>query len=111
MRAPVYRNASAQNTFLGLAFPTEVLLVLTVLWVAMLTVDINLAALITIGVYVLIRVTTHGRPEAFLQHWLNFQLRRALSRGSLSAAARARIPRFPRGPYLHRDLPRRAGAS
>ena len=99
MRAPVYRNADARNTLLGLAFPGEVLLVLSVLWLAMLAVEINLAALVTVGFYLFIRLVSTGRPEAYLQHWLGWTLRRLLFQGLLSAAARARIPRCPFGPY------------
>lgn len=106
MKARVYRNANAQNTFLGLAFPSETLIVLCVAWISMLTIQITLALVSTLACYVAVRVLGHGRPEDHLQHWLNWKLRQHLARGVLSAGARARTPRFPRGPYLYRDVGR-----
>ena len=106
MRAPVYRNAEARSTLLGLSFPTEVLLVLAVFWASMLSLDPTLAALTTLTFYVALRVVSYGRAEAFVQHWVNWRLRQAVSGGRLSAAARCRTPRFPFGRYQSRDLRR-----
>ena len=106
-RAPVYRNAEARSTVLGLSFPTEVTVVLGVMWAGMLTIDIDAAALLTIAAYGGIRALNYGRAEAFLQHWLHWQMRRLMSGGRFSAAARSHPPRCPFGPYVCRDLPKR----
>jgi hypothetical protein len=101
MTAPVYRNAEAENRFLGLSFPVEVLLVLGTFWPSML-LGPTVGMVLTSGVYVGIRVVTYGRPDSFVQHHLLRQARRVLYRGRLSAAARSRTPAFPFGPYLVR---------
>lgn len=97
MRAPVYRNAEARNTLAGLAFPFEVILVLSVIMIGMFLFHTVIPGLIT---YVFLRVVNNGKPDSFIQHWLNFKLRRVLSRGYLTAAARGHAPQFPHGPYL-----------
>ena len=105
MRAPVYRNVEARTTLLGLAFPTEVVLVLAVFWGSMLTLAPSLAAAVTTVAYAGVRALNHGRAPAFLQHWLGWRARQAISGGRLSAAARGHAPRFPFGPYHDRDAP------
>ncbi len=107
MRAPVYRNIEAQNTFAGLAFPSEVLVVLGTFWVSMAVLSPGVALLCTVGVYVLLRVQGYGKAPLFLQHWLSFQARRRVGGGVLSAAARSPAPRFPFAPYRCRDVLRR----
>ena len=105
MRAPIYRNIESQNTFLGLAFPTEVIVVLAAFWVSMATLPPGGALLATLGVYVALRVVGYGRAPLFLQHWVAFKGRRAISGGVLSAAARSPAPKVPFAPYLYRDVP------
>jgi len=107
MLAPVYRNLDAPSAFLGLAFPTEWLAVLGAGWVGTALGAPNVGASAALGIYLVIRLAGHGRPEGHLQHWLQWRVRRALGGGRLSAAARGRAPRFPHGPYEWRD--RRAG--
>ena len=61
--------------------------------------------------YVAVRVVNYGRAPGFLQHWVVWQVRRARTAGLLSAAARARCPRFPFARHHFRDGPPRRGAS
>jgi len=42
------------------------------------------------------------KPPGFVQHWVNWQVRRSWGGGRLSAAARARTPRFPFATYDYR---------
>jgi hypothetical protein len=108
MDAPVYRNAEGRNTFLGLAFPLEVLLVMLTFWPAML-LGPEPGALLTAVVYVGLRLINHGRPEAFVQHYVMRAARRTLFGGRLSAAARSRIPACPVGLYALPAAGKRAG--
>jgi hypothetical protein len=103
MFAPVYRHLDAPSTFLGLAFPMEWLAVLGAGWVGTALGAPNVGAAAALGIYLVIRIAGHGRAEGHLQHWLQWRVRQAVSVGRLSAAARARSPRFPFGPYLWRD--------
>lgn len=104
--APVYRNAEASNMLLGLAVPTELTLVLGVAWIALYLLPLLVAVLLTGLTYGGIRALHYGKAPGFLQDWLGWQMRRALSRGRLSAAARQhRLPRFPYASYLFRDVP------
>lgn len=107
MRAPVYRNIEARNTFLGLAFPIEAALFLggCVLFIQCLAPGLALVA--NVGLYVGIRLLGYGRPPLFLQHVLQWRFRQLLCGGRLSAAARSRCPRFPHAPYDSRDVPPR----
>ncbi len=107
MRAPVYRNIEASSTFLGLAFPTEAVLLMTVAAAAILTLPPMLSAPATLVAYVAIRLVNRGRAPAFVQHYFAWRLRRAKSSGVLSAAVRVRCPRFPFARYECRDLRRR----
>jgi hypothetical protein len=95
MRAPVYRNIEARDSFLGLDFPTEVVTVLAVFWVTAYTLPMGLAAGATVLAYAGLRAVNMGRAPQFLKHWLIWQLRRHRSGGRLSAAARTRAPYFP----------------
>ena len=104
MRAPVYRFVDARNTFLGLAFPGEVIVFLCVAWPALIFLAPTIALLAIVGAYLAIRLLTRGRPEAFIQHWVLWRARQLSSRGLLSATARARAPGFPFGDLLTRDL-------
>src|SRR5438445_9777107 len=100
MRAPVYRNIEAQNTLLGLAFPTEVLAVLGVFWGAMVLAPPGLALLATAAAYAGVRIVGYRRAPLFVQHYLAFQSRRLLGGGVLSAAAQSPAPRFPFAAYV-----------
>ncbi len=105
MYAPVYRHLDAPSTFLGLAFPTEWLFVLGAGWLGTALGAPNIGGGAALAIYLVVRLSAHGRAEGHLQQWLQWRLRRAISGGRLSAAARARSPRFPFGPYLWRDGP------
>ena len=83
------------------------LLVLSVLWLAMLSLPPHFAALVTAGAYAGVRWVNQGRAEGFIQHWIDWKLRRSLTDGRLSAAARARSPRFPFAESVSRDVSRR----
>lgn len=107
MRAPVYRNIEAENTFLGLAFPTELLLVLFAYWLYLQTLPAWVGILMGVLTYALVRAVGRRRGPMFLQHWLVFTVRQRWTGGRLSAAARARCPRFPYAEYEWRDQPLR----
>jgi hypothetical protein len=108
MRAPVYRSIEGGNTFLGLAFPSEVLVVLLVFWVGMLLAPPGPALLATVGMGVAMRLASIGRPPQYLQHLLLFHFRRLRSGGRFNAGARAAAqPRFPFAAYRFRDARRR----
>jgi hypothetical protein len=111
VRAPVYRHLDTKASFLGLSFPAEWALVLSLVALGS-SADrpfVGMAGAVTM--YVFLRVVGYGRPENFLQHWVLFRIRAAYSGGQFSGAARANIPRFPFGPYESRDLPRRSEGS
>jgi hypothetical protein len=99
MRAPVYRNIEEATTFLGLTFPLEVVLVFAAWLGCLATLPAGKALLGMAATYAAVRFAGQGRPPGFVQHWVNWQLRRLLSGGHLSAAARAPAPRFPFAPY------------
>src|SRR5262245_9257717 len=103
MRAPVYRNIEAQSTFLGLALPTEMGIFMLGVWALLLSSAFTTALLGSAALYAVIRLATYGRPPLFLQHALGRVTRSWLAGGRISAAARARAPRFPFGPYRCRD--------
>ena len=107
MRAPVYRNIDASSTFLGLAFPTEALVMMGLGSLAVLILPPLFSALSTLAAYGGIRLVNRGRAPAFVQHFIAWKARQLRARGYLSAAARARSPKFPFGPYEYRDAPRR----
>ncbi len=106
MRAPVYRSIDAASTFLGLAFPTEVLLVLTVFWFTVILGTPGLALIATGATYALLRLGSAGKPPQYMQHLLAFLARSKPTRGHYSAAARSRPqPRFPFASVAFRDGP------
>lgn len=109
MLAPVYRHLDTKATFLGLAFPAEWALVLSLVALGSVADRPFIGAFASVGMYVLIRLVGYRRPENFLQHWVLFQIRAGYSGGRFSGAARASIPRFPFGPYRSRDVHRRRG--
>ncbi len=109
MRAPVYRNLEARSTFLGLAFPTEWMVVLAAGWLGTTLGAPNVGAGAGLAIYLVVRIAGHGRPEGHLQHWVLWKVRQIRARGRLSAAARAPAPRFPHGGYEWRDAPARRG--
>jgi hypothetical protein len=104
MRAPVYRFVDARNTLLGLAFPGEVIVFLSAAWPALIFLAPSLALVAIVSAYAAIRLITRGRAESFIQHWVWWRARQIASRGMLSAAARARVPGYPFGDLLTRDL-------
>ena len=105
MYAPVYRNLDAPSTFLGLAFPTEWVGVLGAGWVGTALDAPNVGAAAALAIYLVLRIAAHGRPEGHLQQWLLWLMRRLQAAGRVSAAARARTPRFPFGEYEWREAP------
>ena len=105
MRATVYRHLDAPSTFLGLAFPMEWLAVLGAGWAGTMFGAPNVGAGLALGIYLVLRIAAHGRPEGHVQHWLLWQVRQARYHGRVSAAARGRAPRFPFGAYEWRDRP------
>lgn len=107
MRAPVYRFIDAQNKLLGLSYPGEALLFVSGLTVALIALPIYWAAPLSLALYAGIRLIGRGRPPSFLPHWLQWQARKVLSGGRLSASARAAAPQFPFAPANPRDLPPR----
>jgi hypothetical protein len=59
---------------------------------------------IAVAAYVLIRAANYGRAEGFVQHLLQYKVRRLVSRGRLSAVARVsagRAPALPHGEYAY----------
>ncbi len=106
MYAPVYRHLDTPSTFLGLAFPMEWLAVLGAGWAGTALGAPNIGGGAAFAIYLVLRIAGHGRAEGHLQHWLLWRVRQAQSGGRLSAAARARTPRFPFGPYEWHDVGR-----
>ena len=102
MRAPVYRNIEQSTTFLGLTFPLEVVLVFAAWFGALATLAPGKAILAMAAIYGAVRSVGYGKPAGFVQHWVNWQVRRLRAHGRLSAAARARTPRFPYAVYESR---------
>lgn len=102
MRAPVYRSIDTGNTFLGLAFPSEVLVVLSVFWGTAVTLPPGTGLLITLASYVLLRVATAGKPPLHLQHLALFHVRRAVHGGRFAPGARAASHRL--FPFAMRDV-------
>ena len=104
MRAPVYRNIDTTSTVLGLALPYEagavgLVAVLGVAWAPPLP-----TILLTLGMYLALRIAGRGKPPGYLQDLIPFALRRTAGGGRFSAAARTRgQPRFPHAPYRSRD--------
>jgi hypothetical protein len=103
MRAPVYRNIEATSTVLGLAFPTEALVMMAFGSLAVLILPPLLSAITTLAAYAAVRLINRGRAPAFVQHFIAWKVRQLQARGHLSAAARARCPKFPFGPYEFRE--------
>jgi hypothetical protein len=111
VRAQVYRSIDTANTFVGLAFPSEVLIILTVFWSTAVTLPPGFGALITLFAYIGLRLVTYGKPPLHLQHSLLLHVRRITHGGRFSPAARASSHAvFPHAPRRFRDLPR-AGTS
>ncbi|RKG67471.1 hypothetical protein [Corallococcus terminator] len=95
MRAPVYRDVEVRETILGLAFPSEALVVLGFTYLPLAVLDSALGSLAAlVASYIGIRALTYGRPPQYLQHLVAFHVRR-LSGGRISAANRARHKAFP----------------
>jgi hypothetical protein len=91
---------------MGLAFPSEVLLLLAAFWGSMISLPPGPASLVTAGAYAALRLATLGRQPMFLQHLVGLHLRRLLHEGRFSAAARAASnSKFPHAAYVFRDVP------
>lgn len=96
MRATVYRDIELRETLLGLAFPSEVMIVALVAYGGVGLFDDGRITLgLTALCYAGLRAATHGKPPGHVMHWLSWQWRR-LHGGRLCAATRARHP-----PFLH----------
>lgn len=108
MRAPVYRNIEAPSTLLGLSFPFEVSVVVLGFWATMTTLPMSAGTISTLAIYAAVRLSSHGRPPLFLQHFVLWHLRGFQSSHVLSAAARGRIPPFPFASWFPQ---RRAGVA
>lgn len=104
-RAPVYRNLEAEQTVLGLAFPSELVLYMAYAWGVMLTLSGGLQVLMLLAGYVALRLVTYGKPPLFIQHWVNWKARQWSAQGVVSAAARSPAPLFPFAPHVFRDVP------
>ena len=89
MLAPVYRSLESRSTVVGLAFPGEFTIVLCAWWAGMLFLGAFSGLAVAVGTYVIVRVVNYGRADGFVQHFLQWTLRRALYAGRLSGAARA----------------------
>jgi len=106
MRAQVYRSIDTANTFLGLAFPSEVLMILSVFWGTAVSLPPFTGLLVTVGAYIALRVATAGKAPLHLQHLILFRARRAFHAGRYSPASRASSsPVFPFAARRFRDLP------
>lgn len=107
MRATVYRSIDSANTFLGLAFPSEVLVVLGVFWGTAVTLPPAIGLALTLTSYVVLRLATAGKPSLHLQHLTLFHARRLLSRGRFGPAVRTSAIRpFPFASRRFRDVRR-----
>lgn len=105
MRATVYRSIDTANTFLGLAFPSEVLVVLAAFWFTAVTFPPMAGLAATIATYVALRLLTAGKAPMHLQHLALFHVRRLLHHGRFSPATRAASVRvFPFGGRRCRDV-------
>lgn len=101
--APVYRHLESRQTLLGLEVPVEFFSFFGVVYLVLPLLPAGKAALVLIAVYAAFRLARRGRPPLYLVHYLQWQMRRALGGGWLSAAARARQPRFPHAQLAWRD--------
>lgn len=109
MRASVYRSIDTANTFLGLAFPTEVLMILSVFWGTAVSLPPFTGLLVTGGAYTALRVATAGKAPLHLQHLILFHARKALHAGRFSPASRApHSPAFPFAVRRFRDVPKKS---
>lgn len=108
MRAPVYRSIDTANTFLGLAFPSEVLMILSVFWGTAVSLPPFTGLLLTAAAYVALRVATAGKAPLHLQHLILFRARLSIHAGRFSPASRApRSPVFPFATRRFRDVPKK----
>lgn len=108
MRAPVYRSIDTANTFLGLAFPSEVLMILTVFWGTAVSLPPFTGLMVTVGAYIALRVATAGKAPLHLQHLVLLHTRRVFHAGRFSPSSNARhSPAFPLAARRFRDLPKK----
>jgi hypothetical protein len=98
MRAPVYRHVEGRSTIGGLGLQAFIA-VLGVAFLAIQWLPPGSSVLAIAGSYLLLRLSGLGRPPLYWQHLLVFHVRRRWWGSRLSAAARARTPQFPFGPY------------
>ena len=109
MRAPVYRSIDTANTFLGLAFPSEVLMILSVFWGTAVSLPPFTGLLVTVGAYIALRAATAGKAPLHLQHLILFHARRVFHAGRYSPASRASSSlRFPFAARRFRDAPKKS---
>ena len=104
MLAPVYRSLEARSTVLGLTFPSEFTIVLCAWWAGMLGIGAFWGAGFAAATYVAVRALNYGRADGFVQHWLHWQVRRALFDGRASAVARVAPGRVRRFPFAEHSL-------
>ena len=112
MRATVYRSIDTANTILGLAFPSEVMVILGVYWVTAVLLPPGTGLLITLASYVVLRLLTAGKPSMHLQHLALFHARRGVHAGRFSPGARAAShSTFPHAARRFRDVRSKAGVT
>ena len=106
MHAPVYRSLEASTKFLGLVFPSEVLLMTALFIASTRLLALGPQALVMIAAYLLIVLTGLGKPPLHKQHLALFHVRRLVWGGRFSAAARAvSHAHCPFATYASRDVP------
>jgi hypothetical protein len=98
VRAPVYRHLDSRSGLLGLT-AVEWGPVLLVFWLGLVENSPNVGLALAGALYSAVRAATRGRPDGFVQHLAQWWLRRRYAAGRISAAARARAPRFPFATY------------
>lgn len=97
MRAPVYRNLEAKDSFLGLAFPFEALIFCNVAGWALTKIHwLPLKLGLPLATYLFFFLAGYKRAPLFVQHYLDWKWRQLRGGGVLSAAARsAAVPTLP----------------
>lgn len=110
MRAPVYRHIESTSTLVGLSLNGFVALLATA-FAAIQLLDVGASLGLIVVAYLALRLMGRGRPPQYWQHLVLWHARQRRTGGRLSAAARARTPEFPFGPYLIRAEDRPGSAS
>lgn len=112
MYAPVYRSIDKGETFLGLAWPSEVLGFIVVFVFA--NGHLTLLPLLCLlgGLYAALRLSARGKPPGYRVQLFFFARRRLLHGGRFLASARARRQQpLPFAAYLVEALGRRPSSS